>query len=200
MTKSPTLFFFVLLTTGFQLAASPLKLPDVDDVYPFVPDWQNSRILHIGDSHVAFGFKSRLARHFHRAGASFHQEAWVGSRCKSWVKSGKMRNLIEEYGPSVVLVTLGTNEMKNRKPERILSWIRALISKIGRRTCYWVGPPPLLDDRYQYNEMLKSNVGPCRYFDSRVLDVHKRADGKFHLTRAEGENWAELIWKWMNGR
>ena len=182
-----------------NVPGAPLPLPEVDDAYPFVPDWRHARILHIGDSHVAAGLKKSLAHHFREAGARFHQEGWVGSRCKSWVSSGRLKALVTDFRPTVVVVTLGTNEMKNHKPDRNRSWVRGIVRRIDRASCYWIGPPPLLEDVHGYNDMLKQTIQPCRYFDSRILDVQPHEDGTFHLSIEEGTEWGDRIWHWMNG-
>jgi hypothetical protein len=200
MKAIPLTVFFLLLIAAFPLVAGPLAIPDVDDIYPKVPDWRQARILHIGDSHLSFGFKSEMARCFKEAGSRFRQKPWKGSRTKSWIVSGVAKQLIEEYRPTVVVVTLGTNEMRDGAPVRQMPWIRALIERIGLRTCYWLGPPPLLEDTYGYNDYMKDHVAPCRYFDARALGLKKRDDGTYHLSRAEGEMWAGLVWQWMNGR
>jgi hypothetical protein len=178
---------------------APLPIPDVDEVYPIVPNWQSARVLHFGDSHVSAAFKSTLADHLRRAGARFKQSCWVGSRSRSWIKSGRLRKLIGSFRPNVVIVTLGTNEMKNRVPERSRSWVRAIIDKIDNNICYWLGPPPLIDDVHGYNDMLKNATEPCRFFDSRTLNIEPRKDGTFHLTQEEGRVWGERVWRWMNG-
>ena len=180
-------------------SGGPLAIPDIDDVYPIIPKWKSARILHFGDSHVAAGLKASLARHFQSAGAVFHQEGWIGSRSKSWISSGRLKRLLSDFKPSIVVVTLGTNEMRNRRPKRNRIWVRAIIEKIGKAKCYWVGPPPLIVDRTGYTDMLKDATHPCRFFDSRVLDMAPRSDGTFHLTASQGRRWGDRIWRWMNG-
>lgn len=179
--------------------STPLTIPEVDEVYPYIPNWKNSRILHFGDSHVASGLKATMAQHFRKAGAKYRQEGWVGSRSKSWIASGRLRQLVREFRPTVILITLGTNEMKNKVPTRNRCWIRAIVHRFKEATCYWMGPPPLIEDKYGYNEMAMRAVKPCRYFDSRILGLSPRNDGTFHLTRQEGTVWADLVWDWMNG-
>ncbi|MBW2523397.1 MAG: hypothetical protein JRI23_04455 [Deltaproteobacteria bacterium] len=98
-----------------------------------------------------------------------------------------------------MIITLGTNALQHRRPDRYARWVRALVKQVGPRSCYWIGPPPLLEDRRGFNGMLSESTRPCRYFDSRVIGAPPRADGKFHLTRSEGLAWARLIWRWMNG-
>ncbi len=195
--KGPLIFTLGLV--GSMAASEPLPISEVDMVYPFIPDWEASRILHFGDSHVASGLKSTLARYFREAGATFRQEGWAGSRSKSWIASGRLKKLVSAFRPTVVLVTLGTNEMTTSEPMRHRNWIRAIIRRLKGTVCYWMGPPPLIDDKYGYNEMAEEAVKPCRYFDSRILDMKPRKDGTFHLTRKEGVVWGDKVWHWMNG-
>jgi hypothetical protein len=113
--------------------------------------------------------------------------------------SKKLSNLISKLHPDVVIVTLGTNGMSGGNPRKGAYWIRLLVQRIGPRRCYWLGPPPLIEDRYGFNEAAASSCSPCRYFDTRPLGFPPRADGRFHLTRGQGEEWARSVWKWMNG-
>ncbi len=192
-----TVFIFLWSTTA---DSEPFEHPDVDDVYPIVPDWQELTILHIGDSHVSAGLKTTLKKILKDSGGHYVADCWVGSRSKSWVTSGRLKQLLKKHNPEVVIVTLGTNIIKNHKPHRHSGWVHALSLQLGKRICYWLGPPPLLDDLYGLNAMLKTNSKPCRYFDARILDIEKRADGKFHLSKHQGESWAEKVWLWMNGK
>lgn len=190
-------FNFILLTTA---DGAPLPIANTDEVYPIVPNWKRARILHIGDSQLSGGYKTSLARFFSKSGAVFHQETWAGSRSKSWVVSGKAAALAESFRPNVAVITMGTNIIKSKHPERHLSWIRALIHRVGAKQCYWIGPPPLIQDRYGYNALMMKSTAPCRYFDSRMLDFPMRKDKKFHLSRKQGAAWAERVWRFMNTR
>jgi len=176
----------------------PASIPDVDEVYPVFREWSGVRVLHIGDSNVAAGFTARLGQLVRGAGGSYQVSSWVGSRSKSWVTSGRLRTLLDEGAPHVVLVTLGTNSMKSSRPDLEAPWIRSLVRQIGPRRCFWTGPPPLLEDLHGYNEMAKEAATPCRYFDTRVMGFAPREDGKFHLTRHQGESWAMRVWSWMS--
>ena len=191
---------FVLLSADVCAVSGPLLLDDVDDVYPFVPTWQGMTVLHVGDSHVSAGLKRGLARRLKEAGAHYRPVCWVGSRAKSWVASGRLKRLIDKHRPDAIVITLGTNAMQHGRPDKYAGWVQALVRKLKGKTCYWLGPPPLLDDSHGYNEMVFENSKPCRYFDSRILNTPKRSDGKFHLTKTQGEDWAQKVWNWMNDR
>ncbi|MCP4605604.1 MAG: SGNH/GDSL hydrolase family protein [Proteobacteria bacterium] len=194
------IYFIIFISlVSIRAHAGPLRIDDVDDVYPVVPNWEGLTVLHIGDSHVSAGFKKELTRLFKAAGANYRPICWVGSRSKSWVASGKLKRLLKKHRPDVVVVTLGTNAMKNPRPDLYSVWVHTLVEQIEDQFCYWIGPPPLLDDLVGFNEMLHSSSKPCRCFDSRQLNTPKRKDGKFHLTKAQGEAWAKKVWEWMNG-
>jgi len=194
-----------LLAASAAVAAKPIgpaaPLPDVDEVYPAPVIWEGARVLHIGDSHVSRGLTGRLRIHLARAGARYRTEMWVGSRSKSWVASGRLAGLLSEHHPNVVLVTLGTNAMRSAHPEKYCQWIRSLSHRVGPRRCFWIGPPPLVEGKEDSEllDLLPEHSRPCRYFDTRQLGFSPRKDGKFHLTRRQGERWADAIWLWMNG-
>lgn len=174
-------------------------IEDVDEVYPPPISWSGRRVLHIGDSHVSAGLVAGLRKRIKAEGAVYKAIHWVGSRSKSWVVSGRLRRLLREHSPHVVIVTLGTNVIKTPRPKRNAPWIRSMVKMIGPRRCFWLGPPPLIADRHGFNEMAQSACKPCRYFDTRELGFSKREDGKFHLTKRQGRIWAQQVWQWMNG-
>ncbi|MDD5305969.1 MAG: hypothetical protein PHU25_01485 [Deltaproteobacteria bacterium] len=196
------LFLLVIvtqLTAATTVAADRLPLlPDVDEVYPLAPVWHGLTVLHIGDSHVAAGLSAGLRRHFAETGARYITDVWVGSREQTWVTTGRLKELLAQVRPDVVIVTLGTNAMWHKRPDKYATWVRALAGQIGRRACYWLGPPPILADPYGFIDMQAHSCGPCEWFDSRALATPPRPDGKFHLTRGQGEGWAERVWTWMN--
>lgn len=175
-------------------------LPSADEVYPTAPDWRGVRVLHVGDSNVAAGLVAGLRKAFTEAGAVYQPHGWVGSRSKSWVVSGLLTQLIRENAPQVVVVTLETNTLRSRRVDVNAAWVRRFVERIGPRRCYWLGPPPLIEDAYGYGPVLAEACAPCRYFDTSRLPFPKREDGRFHLTRQQGLDWADRAWAWMNGR
>jgi len=195
--KNKLFIVIVMMFIAGTLSASPLAITDVDDVYPFVPNWSTSRVLHIGDSQMKAGLQAKMAKHLRDKGAIYRGKQWKGSRSKSWVISGKAKRLIDEFKPNVVIITLGTNVMISNKPSRHMGWVRALIERVGNRACYWMGPPPVFEDKHGFVDLLSKQMGKCRYFDSNKLNIKKKKS--FHLTKNQGEMWADMVWNWMNG-
>jgi hypothetical protein len=173
--------------------------PPVDEVYPLPIDWRGLRVLHIGDSHVSRGLTAGLREQLLAAGARYEAACWVGSRSRSWVQSGRLDRLLREHRPEAVIVTLGTNAIRHPRPRKLAYWDHALVTRIGSRRCFWLGPPSLIDDRHGLNPALMESTTPCRYFETRLLDFPPREDKRFHLTRAQGLIWAAAAWVWMNG-
>ena len=191
------LALFASPTDAGLLPVAPL--PEPDEVYPAPPDWRGVRVLHVGDSNVAAGLVAGLRRAFSEAGATYVPHGWVGSRSRSWVVSGLLTQLIREVAPQVVVVTLETNTLRSPKVDVNAAWVRRFVERIGPRRCYWLGPPPLIDDAYGYGPVLAEACAPCRYFDTSRLPYPKPASGRFHLTREQGLDWAARAWAWMNG-
>jgi hypothetical protein len=198
----------IALAAALVLFASPIvagllpvaPLPPPDEVYPAAPEWRGVRVLHVGDSNVAAGLVEGLRRAFTEAGALYEAHGWVGSRSKSWVVTGLLTRLIREVAPNVVIVTLETNTLRSPRVEVNAAWVRRFVERIGARRCYWLGPPPLIDDAYGYGPVLARACAPCRYFDTSRLPYPKLASGRFHLTHSQGLDWAAHAWAWMNGR
>jgi hypothetical protein len=191
----------VLVASSTDAGLLPIApLPSPDEVYPTPPDWRGVRVLHVGDSNVAAGLVAGLRKAFTDAGAVYQPHGWVGSRSKSWVVSGLLAKLVREVAPQVVVVTLETNTLRSRRIDVNAAWVRRFVERIGPRRCYWLGPPPLIEDAYGYGPVLADACAPCRYFDTSRLPYPKREDGRFHLTRQHGLDWADRAWAWMNGR
>lgn len=188
---------FVSPSDAGLLPAAPLPSPD--EVYPSPPDWRGVRVLHVGDSNVSAGLVSGLRRAFTEAGARYEPRGWVGSRSKSWVVSGRLTESIRELAPQVVVVTLETNTLRSPRVDVNAAWVRRFVERIGPRRCYWLGPPPLVEDAYGYGPVLAEACAPCRYFDTSRLPYPKHESGRFHLTREQGLDWAARVWAWMNG-
>lgn len=195
-----------LLASAFILPGSlaicaQMEIPSPEALYPVVPRWRGTKILHIGDSHVSRGLRQELARSFRRAGADYETDIWVGSRSRAWIVTGRLVRSLRRHNPDVVIATLGTNAILSATPDYHKQWVEKVVERIKGRACYWIGPPPLLPDKAgAFNEMLRESTQPCRYFDSRVLGLEPKPSGNFHLSKDEGICWGRLIWLWLGGR
>lgn len=197
--KIATAICIVLSTCSVTAQLSVEPIPDGSQVYPISPNWTGERVLHIGDSHLANkGLTLNLREKFSRAGAHYYVNSWIGSRSKSWLTSGRLRRALEDKRPSTVLVTLGTNALKNKRPDKYADWIKGIRNKIGNRKCYWIAPPALIEDKYGFYDVLKQNAAPCKVFDSRTIQFKTSTQNVYHLSHNQAGRWADHIWAWMN--
>jgi hypothetical protein len=158
-------------------------------------DYKDKTILHCGDSMVGggAGLSRGLQEHFKAAGAKrFIQETFVSASILTFDQQPKYRDLLARHRPDVVIITLGANDVFVPSPSSLLPFVRGIIKKTGARECYWISPPTWKPDS-GIVELLKANVAPCKFFDSRNLTL-PRAGDKIHPTDKGGGMWADLFW------
>lgn len=156
-------------------------------------------MLHIGDSHLQnWGLKGTLRKKFQAAGATYNVVAWKGSSSRSWLRTGKLHRLLQQKSPDVVIVNLGTNVSRAKDPNDYAKFIKKMILKISPRECYWVAPPPLIEDNNGFYDMLISATSQCHLLDSRKIPFEVPHKKYFHLSKRQSVLWAEYIWEWMN--
>lgn len=173
-------------------APLPLEIPPAE----VRVTWTGLTVVHIGDSQVANGLTHGLARRVREAGGHYVSAGWVSSNAARWLGSDRLRDLLHDRLPEIVLVTLGTNEYAVEDLEHYLESYERLAERVGaHRRCFWIGPPALPGvDRFV--EAARTRTAPCPFFDSRRIepDSGRRRD---HLSAARGEEWAEAIWAWI---
>ncbi len=197
-----TILLATLICAGAIAVALPAKsVHDVASSAKSARDWHDVRVLHIGDSHLEnWGLKGTLKRKFKQAGATYSVYAWKGSSSRSWLRSGKLRRVLQKTAPHVVIVNLGTNISRADDPSQYSGYVRRVAERIAPRECYWVAPPPLIEDKNGFYDMLQAASKPCVFLDSREIEFEIRQSKVFHLDKRQSTIWAKQIWKWLNGR
>jgi hypothetical protein len=174
-------------------AAEPLLVPGDAGL---VPAARARRVLHVGDSMVPL-VGNYLRPLFRRSGARYHIVALESSSTLSWDGERRLQELMYEQGPDLVLISLGSNELFDPKPERRAGAIRRLVADLRGRPCLWIGPPAWKQD-LGFLAVLKANLGHCRYFDSKALKLPRMPDGR-HPSWTGGWHWANAVWKVLGG-
>ena len=82
-----------------------------------VPAAQASRVLHVGDS-MAPLVGNYLRSIFSSSGRQYFLETVISSSTLDWAEKGLLREAMYKYDPEVVLISLGSNELFDPKPER----------------------------------------------------------------------------------
>ena len=151
-------------------------------------------VLHTGDSTVGggHGLAKALRGRFEAEGARYVSDTVNRASLLSYEVANHIGASIARYQPDLVLVNLGTNEVFVPAPESLEPRIRAIVKRVGRRDCVWIGPPTWKGDR-GIVDVLRANASPCRFFDSSNLGLERVRDG-IHPTDKGGEQWADKFW------
>ncbi|MAG73831.1 hypothetical protein CL620_05925, partial [archaeon] len=174
---------------------------------------------HVGDSHVAGAYGQELHKIL-GSSSTIYTYGYEGATTKDWLegttrdlkgwKSGKsitdkvpwLEALVNQHRPSIVIITLGTNDISTTEGnlgkaiEGRVASLAAVAAKAGQ--CYWVGPPSmtrpdLAENLQKYYDLLAAQIGgKCTILNARELsDPTKLNKKKVHFTTAGGKEWAQ---------
>ncbi|MEZ4375615.1 MAG: SGNH/GDSL hydrolase family protein [Polyangiaceae bacterium] len=174
-------------------APGPLTLTQDGKV---VPAAQAKRVLHVGDSMVPL-VGNYLRPIFQKDGRKYYIESVTSSSTLSWDNKRLLQDAMYKYDPDLILISLGSNELFDRNPERRVPAIKRLVQDTRGRPCLWIGPPAWKED-YGFIAVLKQNLGHCRYLDSVALKLPRMADGR-HPSWTGGYRWSVAVWKELGG-
>jgi hypothetical protein len=161
-----------------------------------VPASKATRVLHVGDS-MAPLVGNYLRPIFARSGRNYWIEAVMSSSTLDWAGKRLLQDAMYRYDPELILISLGSNELFDPKPERRAGAVRQIVEDTRGRPCVWIGPPLWKPDA-GFVKVLKNNLGHCRYFDSSKLDLPRMEDGR-HPSWNGGWHWASAVWKALGG-
>lgn len=161
----------------------------------YVVDTLPQRILFVGDSMLE-SLSPRVAAYAKYNGHELYTVIWYGSTTKSWGTCQKMKEYIEMFDPTFIIVSLGGNEMFVRDIKtRHLQPLKNILKQIGDIPYQWIAPPNWKPDT-GINELLAENIPAERLFVSKDLKIARTSD-KIHPTRAAACGWFDLIAEWM---
>jgi lysophospholipase L1-like esterase len=152
--------------------------------------------LLVGDS-LAVGLATPIRQLALGASVAFAADGRIGTRLDQWAKSTWLKAALTPLSPTVVLVSLGTNDMGLPNPELqrpYLATILATIRSYGAEPV-WIGPPTMPFADRGIRSML-DNAGMA-LFHSDSVAIPRAGDG-IHPTAAGYAGWAGLLWKWTD--
>lgn len=152
------------------------------------------RILLTGDS-MGDGLFLAWRKLRHKGNFEIRYEPWYGSTTDSWAKTDKLENMIKSYRPTLVIFSLGANQINDHRIASKEDHIREIVRQFGNTQYVWVGPPNWKEDT-GINNLIIKHVGMHRFFDSRHLTFERRKDGA-HPTAKSAAVWADSISCWM---
>lgn len=172
-------------------AAEPPPAPSEPPPIP-----EGTTVLHIGDSMAgALGvalndeLKQRKVKGMLRFKAATYIPGWA------WGK--ELPLYLAQVKPDLVLITLGTNEVKMPDPTMRAPTIRKLVGLLGGRPCVWIAPPVWAPEKGLY-QVIRDNIAPCRYMDTeRVYPDMPRLGDKIHPSINARKEWAKRVVNWL---
>ena len=182
---------------------------------PLLADLTGKIVLHAGDSMVGgqAGLTRALEAKFKAAGVkSYKSDSWVSANLSMFHQQPRFGALLAKHRPDLVILTLGANDAFSAAPEQLISHVQAIVAKIGATPCLWISPPAFVKAGYphaaenfqKFIDMLRDHTAPCRFYDTRVLEVPDgdggtvtrlpRARDHIHPTDPGGALWADAVW------
>jgi hypothetical protein len=158
-------------------------------------------VLHIGDSFTEAGLKQNLRPRFRTAGSPYVVDARTATYTTSWVGDSALGDWLARR-PSLVLVTLGANEVDMPVPGAHARAVEAISRAIGRTgaACVWISPPLWKKDA-GILQVIHDHCAPCLFADSDAilggLTADERQPDGIHPNRRGGARWAEAFWGWL---
>lgn len=130
-------------------------------------------------------------------GGKYYMDSVTSSSTLSWDNERRLQQAMYRYDPQLVLISLGSNELFDRNPERRAPAIQRLVADTRGRPCLWIGPPAWKND-FGFTEVLKKHLGHCRYLDSTALKLPRMEDGR-HPSWSGSHRWATVTWQLLGG-
>jgi lysophospholipase L1-like esterase len=158
-------------------------------------------VLHIGDSFADAWFQQNLAPRVRASGARYVVEATTASYTTTWANEPELGKLLARK-PSLVVVTLGANEVDMPVPEQHARAVERIARRIesAGAACVWTTPPMWKEDT-GILQVIHDHCSPCLYFDSDAvlggLRPDERQPDRIHPNKRGGARWADAFWSWL---
>jgi hypothetical protein len=185
--------------TGSRVNPVEQGTPQSPAVPPAVP--KGTWVLHVGDSFVHASLQQNLRPRFEAAGATYVVDATTATYTTSWANDPQL-DLWLARRPSLVLVTLGANEVDMPVPAEHAGAVAQLVRKIAETSasCVWITPPMWKKDS-GILQVIHDHRGACLFFDSDAvlggLKDEERQRDHIHPNERGGLRWSEALWGWL---
>jgi lysophospholipase L1-like esterase len=164
--------------------ADPLPLPE------------GTKVLHIGDSMagaLGIALNEELKKRNVKGVLRYKEATFI----PTWAWGKELPVYMLEHKPDLVVITLGTNEVKMADPSVRAPTIKKIIERLGGKPCVWIAPPLWAGETEMYR-VLRESVAPCRYMDTqKVYPDMPRVDDKIHPSMNARKEWAKRVVDWL---
>lgn len=161
----------------------------------------NTWVLHIGDSFVHASLQQKLGPLVRATGSNYVVQATTATYTTTWSADPQLDRWLARR-PSLVLVTLGANEVEMPTPSEHAGAIAHLAKKIADAgaSCVWITPPMWKTDT-GILQVIHDHSAPCLFFDSDAvtggLAPEERQHDHIHPNERGGARWTSALWQWL---
>lgn len=156
-----------------------------------------TRLLLIGDS-LAQGLATPLKQITTEARVDLVVDARSGTRIDQWANQPWLASVVASFRPTVILVSLGTNDMKLADPSTsqkpFLLKLAATLRSTGAHVV-WIAPPTMPFPDQGVRALIRTAGVPV--FGSESLTIPRTSDG-IHPTAAGYAGFAGSVWRWTD--
>ena len=175
----------------FASASASSGATVVPPLAPLVTIESGTRVLVFGDSFVDAGLSQEIKKLVEIRSGKALSNAWTSSTTTAWATGDKLASMLAGFKPDVVFVSIGANEVFLPAPETRAQYIRAIVKRLDKRPCVWIGTP-LWKGETGITAVEKANCAPCTYFDSNAINIDRGPD-KIHPSVKGGAAWADAV-------
>ena len=160
-----------------------------------------TRLLLVGDS-LAVGLSTPFKDMAQKSNVAFASLAKVGTRMDQWAKNADLTTALTTFQPTLILVSLGTNDASMLPASAMSIATPALTTLLARLRAtgaevVWIGPPTLPAAKSpQVLDLIRSTLDKKHSFPSEQLVIPRGPD-QLHPALKGYVGWAELVWKWL---
>lgn len=161
-----------------------------------------TRLMLVGDS-LAVGMNPHFKELATSQVVPYVSLAKEGTRIDQWNQSAQLLMTLDQFKPTLVLVSLGTNdaytgitiESQMESMDELLDKLEGVGAEV-----VWIGAPALPETYYGNHpneEMLEAIRSEAPYyFESHKLEIPRGPD-ELHPTSGGYGGWAGAVWEWL---
>lgn len=155
---------------------------------------RSDRLLLVGDS-LAVGLSHPLGQLAHDAQVAFLADGRISTRISQWAQNTWLPTALT-FAPTLVLISLGTNDMLLADPTLEAPALAAILERVrgAGANALWVVPPTMPFADRGVRAMIAAS-GVTR-FPSDALTIPRGPD-RIHPTAAGYAGWAGAIWQFL---
>jgi hypothetical protein len=180
-----------------EAAAAPDAAPETTDASTEpLPLPEGTTVLHIGDSMagaLGIALNEELKKRKVKGVLRYKEATFI----PTWAWGKELPLYMAQYNPDLVVITLGTNEVKMLDPTIRAPTIKRIIERLKGKPCVWVAPPQWAGETDMYR-VLRESIPPCRYMDTEKLyPKMPKVDDHIHPSMGARKEWARRVVDWL---